>query len=418
MTADERQRSYIQNIDLVVELDAYSSENCTKVETKIDQLRNNHTFSLTLQVLFNNVASWPPRRIGIALRIQAQSPTDWGSHLEQGRRLEVERYGVDLQAGRYNRSFLEIIDDFNTNCMEVPAIGTLIVEELSSDTYRLIEPRATMIIASKVPYLKNMKLYLDDMERWDHPMAPFSGSNIEKRLKNRYSFAKSFALWPHRSLRSLYLRFKSEAPEDDSATPRDLRIDGKDTFSDYLRLYSQNLTRLDLVDVVIGPAIFRAPPPPTAYTHPEIPEWVNMTHFRVDYTSVTSDGRWWYTIDPNDTFLREQGPITEYRPNNAFRSKVDEYLLNDLYLAAGKAAMCMPDLQVLHLESQSRLGWHSFRFEVSEWQARATWSDMLGFIPSAEVQKLWKEVGKAFMVPYTMTLTKERWGDDIQELPG
>lgn len=121
---------------------------------------------------------------------------------------------------------------------------------------------------------------------------------------------------------------------------------------------------------------------------------------------MTPSGKWLFTDRPdrdeNDDFESADsdpdGDFPEYvrtpledRSGKYFREVGVSDLFNDLYMAVGQAALQMPRLELMKMETQTGPGHNWFRY-TSKGEIKATWSDFHGFQPSDEVLDLWKKV--------------------------
>ncbi|CAI7638794.1 unnamed protein product [Penicillium glandicola] len=197
---------FVQKIDFVVELESYNGEARTRHETKEETQRNSKIFTIAIQSLFNTIATWPETETGIALSIQAQSPGDIQAMADKARkkRYKAAYLNNDLLTKRFEKSYLQFDESLCVQCLAVPIITGLSIGLCD----RIIEPASSSLIASKLPRLYDMSLFLSDTCKWDP----------ELRKRHRNNFANSLHLWPS-SIRELALNFFYEAPSDENYPP-------------------------------------------------------------------------------------------------------------------------------------------------------------------------------------------------------
>lgn len=161
-----------------------------------------------------------------------------------------------------------------------------------------------------------------------------------------------------------------------------------------------------------GPELFW--PPGIDSTSP--PHWPQLKTFTLTFTAATPSGQWLfendprcgeYTLDLEDPILRHEDVTLpapqDYWPDE-FRTKPAESI-NDLYLAAGRAAQHMPKLEVVLLESEPQIGSKVFRemfrdgpshwFRYARSKSSATWAGTGKFHPSQDVLDAWKSASTA-----------------------
>jgi hypothetical protein len=210
-----------------------------------------------------------------------------------------------------------------------------------------------------------------------------------------------------------YLTFYNEAPHNERLFPPDLTEgNAEDPLSSSLRSFSQQLTHLCLEDIVVGKELFwpsNSNDDDNDDDGSQLPHWSNLTLFYLTYTTTTPSGQWYFERDPNasededdddddenydsDSMEDYLMPPEEDRFPNLFRTKPSPQLMNDFYVAAGRAAQQMPKLKVMLLDTKSGSG-HSFRYEVSGSTATAEWSGMTGFEPEERLLQVWREVAR------------------------
>lgn len=163
-----RRRSYVRNVNLLVQLESYDVEARAKFETAEEHRRNNEIFTRTIQSLFKILQSWPEDQTGIHLSIKAQSPSDAVPGKEGQRRMKEARKNraKDLLERRFEKCYLQFSEESLDGLPAVGAVTTLSVDA-GYRFQRLISPASCAIIASKLPRLQNASLVLLDNEKRD-----------------------------------------------------------------------------------------------------------------------------------------------------------------------------------------------------------------------------------------------------------
>lgn len=172
--------SFVRKINLLVELESYYGEARTRYETEEEMQRNSKIFTGAIHSLFNTLATWPENEVGISLSIQAQSPGDTGATTDEACEERHQAYLTDdLLNKRFERSYLHFDESIGVKCAAVPIITTLTI----GLCIRKIEPASSSLIASKLPRLYNLHLYLSDACKWD--------PELRKRHRNSMSYTKN-----------------------------------------------------------------------------------------------------------------------------------------------------------------------------------------------------------------------------------
>jgi hypothetical protein len=175
-----RQRRYhVRKIDLTVELESYDGEARTRYENEEEMQRNNDIFTISIQSLFNTLSEWPDNEVGgIRLSIMARSPGDisaQGPEIRKQRGWEPRILADDIWDMRHDRSYLQFNEEaVGAQCRAVPIITYLDI--MGAMGHRKLEPASTSFIASKLPRLHDLELYLDDNCKWN--------PQIRKRRRN------------------------------------------------------------------------------------------------------------------------------------------------------------------------------------------------------------------------------------------
>jgi hypothetical protein len=165
-----RRRSYVRNINLLVQLESYDVEARAHFETVEEHRRNNVIFTKTIQTLFGILHSWPSAddKTDMQLSIKAQSPGDAVPSIEGRKRsLEARQHPTrDLLSRRFEQNYLQF-DEGSLD--DLPAVNA--ITELSVDAgyrgQRFITPASCAMIASKLPRLRTVWATLCDCEKRD-----------------------------------------------------------------------------------------------------------------------------------------------------------------------------------------------------------------------------------------------------------
>jgi hypothetical protein len=228
---------------------------------------------------------------------------------------------------------------------------------------------------------------------------------IQRRAGSSLELASSLTSWPS-SVKELNLVYDYCPPHDHSFLPPNLLIGDSDLFSIHLRTFSQQLTSIDLRGgVVISSELFW--PIDSDSIPRQRPHWPYVTSFTLNYAPVTPSGQWLFERDTDEEPLEVESPedLSLYmeedeippRENwklNPFRRKANERLINDFYLAAGRAVAEMPCLRAMVLMAEQSTIDHSLDYEATTSTASLRfWSTPL-FEPEESVLKVWKEAAR------------------------
>ncbi|KAJ5747190.1 uncharacterized protein N7511_008886 [Penicillium nucicola] len=397
---NERRRHYIQFIDLVVDLAPYDIEARYEFETDEDKRNNNANFTKTIQLLFKILSSWSlnesQERPGIFLSIEAHSPSD----LRRNSPDKIERVSAaslirrpDLINRRFQESYLKL-DKEILNGPQITVVGTLAVYGhcTAGPSYRPIEPVSTAMIASKISRLHDVILRLSDNHE-QHPSL---------RERNRLDFAAGFHHWPS-TIRALDLSFDYGIPDNHVAILPQGGLEGNlDPLQINSRVFSSRLTRITLSKITIGKELFLS----QVVDAETEPLWPNLISFELNYAIASPSGEWLFQRHPGDRRLLDSDNEADEggasRPahleiieacdyDTHFRYKPIPKFFNEFYIAAARAAMRMPKLGLMHLETGEWPGRHYFKYEVRD-VAKATWADIFCFQPNDKVLDLWQQV--------------------------
>ncbi|KAJ5919201.1 hypothetical protein N7466_010144 [Penicillium verhagenii] len=390
-----QRKTCIRNINLIIDLEPYSIEARAEFETAEEHRRNNELFVPAIQSLFSTLESWPENAYepGINLSIEALSPSD---AMDRQRSRQARRDPTkDLGWRRFERSYLQFSKDHLKCLPVVHAVTALSMGDLHLS--RLILPASCALITSKLPRLHRLSLNLSDNEKRDKAL----------RKQNRNDLACHFYLLPS-SIKELYLQFTSIRPRNEDSTPANL-VDGKieDPLSSSLRDFSQQLTSMSLIDIVVGKELFW-PINSMDVDDMQLPSWPNLTTIYIECGITTPSGEWLFERDPSedddfepnferdDCLPEHKQRAPEDRVLNSFRVKASPKLMNGLYMSSGRAAQRMPRLKFMSIQTKEARAYHYFKYEVDGttvdgMTAKATWDAMGVFTPDDTVLQAWRD---------------------------
>ncbi|KAJ5640367.1 uncharacterized protein N7484_008229 [Penicillium longicatenatum] len=356
LTKDPRRQSYIRDIELIVELEPYDEAARAQFETEFEHERNNQIFSEAIRSVLQIVAKWRPSQ-GISLSIKVQSPSDLVATPNRLRRIKAARgeRTADILNRRFERNYLRL-NAFESQTAPISIVHSLKIEALADR--RQIEAISCARLVSRFPNLHTLKLLLNDTCKRDKGL----------RKRNR----------------------------DDDVTD-----EGVDPLSLKLHKFSQQLETLSIDGMTFGNELFWPPE-----SNDNSPSWPDLKTISIDYMPTTPSGKWLFVdrsdrdeddqyesmdSDPHDEWPEYVRTPLEDRSSGPFREVSVPGLFNELYMAVGQAALRMPKLEDLRMDTESGRVHHRFRYST-EGEICATWSDRLGFQPEERVLELWKQV--------------------------
>jgi hypothetical protein len=219
-------------------------------------------------------------------------------------------------------------------------------------------------------------------------------------------FTKSLPSLPS-SVRVFNLKYPYIPPSDETFLPPNIIATGDfDPFSTSLRMFSRQLTSLTIYLIVISSEFFW--PLDSDLTPQNRPYWPHLTSLTIFYVPVTPYGDWLFERDPAQEadYDSEEGrdlslhmkedelPRREDWNTVIFREIPNARLMNDFYLAAGRAAVKMPHLREMVLVAEKGRPEHSLEFKGMDSKASLTFISTPRFEPEATVLDVWKEAAK------------------------
>ncbi|PNP86175.1 hypothetical protein FNYG_00403 [Fusarium nygamai] len=226
---------------------------------------------------------------------------------------------------------------------ELPSIASCSFELVSWSL--CFEPHTACILASKMPYLKKLKLHLSDRELKD------PGLRIEMRKK----LASSLSILPQ-GIYDFDFHYSRGIPRDHVHIPTSI-LDPEencDHLSQALFNFSQreNITRFSAEGsfelTIMGPS---------EEALSSCPGWSKLENYEIGFLAITPAGKWLavpYKEDPNTDIFKTKrwGPPSGLSRGyyssfnvNEFRGPIDPDYAHELLCAAGQAASHMPGLQ-------------------------------------------------------------------------
>ncbi|KEQ64616.1 uncharacterized protein M437DRAFT_43341 [Aureobasidium melanogenum CBS 110374] len=290
-------------------------------ERAAENQRNNESFTAAIRDLFTILASWPydaKRDRAIALSIYQKGPLPESVKLLAPETIpEVKR-----------------IASFRCDEQEI-RIGSL------------------PLVASRLPNLQTC--------HWEYFNSNEPLNSIRTR---RDQFARHLSLLTDSSIRQAHFTIRTYTPDNEDPETSSLLLPGHTTdhLSKSLHSFSQseNLSVLDIHEVIISPALFWP-----AGNGASTPYWPNLTILRVTVNPMAADGGWYFeqnphvTPDNDDDRSSQHGAI--YNTTHRFRAWPSPKMETLLHSMA-KAVTRMPALKFFAAGSQ--MPWpHSIDFE-------------------------------------------------------
>ncbi|CAG8897572.1 unnamed protein product [Penicillium egyptiacum] len=351
-------RFHLRSLYFKIILPEYSVAARGHYETQDDRDGNNKVFTQAITSLFEILSSWPKYDCYMSLQIYARSPSDWQAEPDWTiRRTRQERgYAFpeeELLQRRYQDSYLQLMG--KTGLPDVKCITSLDVS--GCENFRNIAPGAVSKITVHLPRLQTITARLCDKVRNDTEMCDGLGD-----------FPTVAASWPS-SLRHLQLRYEPRYDEDyiPHSTP------GPNFRSLALHQMTQQLESVDLSETMIGPELFWP-----VDANNTTPFWPNLIQITIRYSNAPAS--WDDSVEPPDD--QQESP---------FKSKY----LDELSLAAGRAAQHMPRLNSMEIGigSSSTPASHYY-FTYDAILGEAIWAISSEFYVSKKAQQAWDVAAK------------------------
>ncbi|OQE44354.1 hypothetical protein PENCOP_c002G08363 [Penicillium coprophilum] len=371
---------HVQSLYFKVVLPAYSDRARGHYENKHDRDANNKVFTQAIISLFEILSSWPDYdRYQISLQIYARSPSDWQAEPDWTARRARQQRGYafpeqDLLDRRYEHSYLQLTEDITLP--DVRCITS--IEVRGSDAVRNIGSAAVCLIVAHLPRLETIIASLRDKERKNAEICGTFGSDF------------SITGWP-RSLRQLDLRYQVQEPYSQSLfvpfnpRPNPLCL--------ALHQLSQRLELVDLSQIIIGPELFWSVDASNTG-----PFWPRLTKFTAScsYFSAYGCGHLDKSIkldeDASSVSSDDSVEVPDDQEHLLYQQK-DR--LDEVFLAAGRAAQHMPRLNSMEIDIGTlRVPAFEFCFSYNARLGTAAWKNFSEFCVSNEVQQAWDLAAK------------------------
>ncbi|KAJ6184837.1 hypothetical protein N7519_006138 [Penicillium mononematosum] len=352
-------RFHLRSLHFKVVIPKYSIAARGQYENQDDRDSNNNAFTRAITSLFEILSSWPEYDRYMLLQIYVRSPSDWQAEpdwtirrtrFERGRAFPEE----ELLQRRYQDSYLQLMGKIALP--DVKCITSLDV--MGCENFRNIAPGAVSEMVIHLPRLQTVTATLRDKVR--------NGTEMGDSLGD---FPRVAARWPS-SLRHLRLRYEPRQPYGEDYSPHS--TPGPNSRSLALCQMTQQLEVVDLSETTIGPDLFW--PVDANIT----PFWPNLIKLTIMYSrnSASRD----HTADLTDEDLR-----------TALKSKD----LDELSLAAGRAAQHMPRLQSMEIDlSLSSVPTAHYYFIYVATLGKVTWAVTSQFYVSKKAQQAWDVAAK------------------------
>ncbi|OQE85838.1 hypothetical protein PENNAL_c0023G11829 [Penicillium nalgiovense] len=351
-------RFHLRSLHFKINLPKYGIAARGQYEDQYDRDTNSNVFTQAITSLFKILSSWPEYDRYMSLQIYARSPSsdwqaepDWTTRrarLERGRAFPEE----ELLQRRYQDSYLQLRGKIALR--DVKCITSLDV--MGCDNFRNIAPGAVSEMVVHLPRLQTVTATLRDKVRNGPEMGDSDSLG---------DFPRVAARWPS-SLRHLRLRYDPSQRYGEDYSPHS--TPGPNSRSLALQQIIQQLENVDLTETTIGPDLFW----PVDANH-TTPFWPNLIKLTIMYSSNSAS--------------RGQPPdLTDEQLQTPLKSKD----LDELSLAAGRAAQHMPRLQSMEIDlSLPSVPTAHYYFIYIATLGKVTWAVTSQFYVSKKTQQVW-----------------------------
>ncbi|KGO78186.1 hypothetical protein PITC_034010 [Penicillium italicum] len=377
---------HVQSLHFKVVLPEYGVTARGHYENQDDCDSNNKVFTQAITSLFEILSSWPNYdRCEMELQVYARSPSDWRAEPDWSTRRARQQRGYafpeeELLDRRYQDSYLQL-----TGKVSLPDVNCIKSFQVSGcDSVRNIAPGAVSEMVAHLPRLQTLQANLCEKERRDTAMCT--------SLEIQMDF--SIISWP-RSLRHLSLSFMPNRVHGKECS----LLSNRDPDSLYLAMHpmTQHLETVHLSEITIGPELFW---PADASNTP--PFWPKLIEFSISCTHAAINTASHFGGTPRlDEDSSPISPDVAVEPLDDHDQQVTGFrrLLNkrldELYLAAGRAAQHMPRLNSMIIDVGTfrvPTSLYLFRYDASS--GIASWKTLVQFCVSKEVQTAWDVAAK------------------------
>ncbi|KAJ5496511.1 hypothetical protein N7463_008498 [Penicillium fimorum] len=375
---------HVRSLYFKVVLPVYSHHARGHYENGDDRDANNKVFTQAIRSLFDILSLWPDYdRYQIVLQIYARSPSDWQAEPDWTTRRARQQLGYafpeqDLLHRRYERSYLQLTEQ--VSLPDVNCITSL--EVRGTDTLRNIAPSAVSGMVAHFPRLETIIASLRDSESKD-------AAEVSDDVGSDFSTNG----WPP-SLRQLDLRYEATPPPADNLSAPLNPI--PDFRCRALHELTQQLQSVDLSQIIISPELFW--PGDASHT---TPFWPILTKFAASYRYFPPHGSSPFgesqTVDEYSSPVSSDDSIeqSDELQQSLYPRMLRKYL-DELFLAAGRAAQRMPRLNLMEIDIGTlRVPAFECCFRYDAILGTATWTTFSEFRLSNEVQEAWDFAAKS-----------------------
>ncbi|KAI0097782.1 hypothetical protein F4776DRAFT_669394 [Hypoxylon sp. NC0597] len=390
--------SRVSTLGLIVLLPKYDEAACTRSENAAEQAENSRVFTQNITELFHLLSQRPSERFSVPMGVSfvVFSPTDTlHNYLIPGRRRAWQNIPGHIGPGRYASSILQLDQSVSLASIEHSKLVTFSMTSqlafnrgISPDTIR----RLTLAVMQ--PNLGVIALRFKDMK-----------SDLSRRIADREDIARAINSFP--SLNTIQVHFIYSGHLDQRVQPPVLlnQDSQSDPVSCALRRLSQRTKHIVITSALGSTELFW---PKDHLPETTEPHWQWLETLKLVYRPMTPDGRWLFERDNSWSPREVRTEVEAFRPMvgslpvmyrlHRFRHTPIQELMDEFYIAAGRAVANMPKLTRLVLTVSERPAirpeWespHAFCFQVFEGRyAVACWRGSPRYTPSTAVLKVWR----------------------------
>ncbi|KAF5630498.1 hypothetical protein F52700_7178 [Fusarium sp. NRRL 52700] len=299
-------------------------------------------FAKIMRILFNALKLAPVhenRQPYIDIRFGFPTPREYGL----SRISSPEEMEANTLEGHWLTTIYFGMSHDGRELPELPSIASCSFELFSWSL--CFEPHTACILASKMPYLKKLKLHLSDRELKD----PGLRNVLRKKL------ASSLSILPQ-GIYDFDFHYSRGIPRDHSHMPTSI-LDSEESH-DHLSQALFNFSQRESMKRFSAEGSFELTIfGPSEEALSGCPGWSKLENYEIGFLAITPAGKWLavpYKQDPNtDIFKtkrwgppsgRSRGYYSRFNVNE-YRGPIDPEYAHELLCAAGQAASHMPGLQ-------------------------------------------------------------------------
>ncbi|CAI7582851.1 unnamed protein product [Penicillium discolor] len=362
---------HLRRVYFEVAIPEYSVAARGHYENQNDRDGNSKVFTQAITSLFEILSSWPDAdRHQMSLQIYAMSPSDWEAETDRTvRRIRLQRcYAFpkeELLHRRYERSYLQLTEIPLPNVRCITSLNVL-----GYGRFRNISPGSVSEMVAHLPRLDTIIAEIRDRPR--------RGAAASESIGDFPG-----ATWPS-SLQHLRLECEASQPYGVNFSP--LSNPAPKSMCLALHQLTQQLKTVDLSQIMIDPEFFWP-----VNANGTTPSWPNLTEIKIRYRYAHN------LLCALESFARDSSRVSrngsvgprDDRQETSSRRLLSKQL-DELYLAAGRAAQYMPRLNSMILDISISYPFgshHYFRYDATS--GTATWTRSSDYHPSDEVQEAW-----------------------------